>query len=173
MRSTVSLAVLVATLVAGQDLATVTNPDPDSAVSTSAPALTVPPPPPRQDFPFLSPMIDFQPAGLWVTSNLAASTNFTEGNAGPSNVTVAAPGSGITFNARTTSGAQPLRVLVNGTDSTQLNASLFGENVATNITNVSAEVSGLTYGYYVFTLASDGGDVTYNTAIPITDGARW
>ncbi|EJT47438.1 hypothetical protein A1Q1_03693 [Trichosporon asahii var. asahii CBS 2479] len=130
---------------------------------------------PRQTFSFLSPTVDFQPAGLWKTSNLDA---FTE--SGPANASVSVAGSGIFFRGR--GNPEEWTVYVNGTAGDQLKSTSWGWDAIVNIrkedadhpafVKTTASVSGLEYGYYVFTLGSSG-NLTFNTAEPNNAGERY
>lgn len=103
----------------------------------------------QQHYTFLSPALDF--SGDWETNNLNA---FTRGG----NVSVAVAGSGITFTAK----SDAMTILVNGSQPA----------IPTNITNEYAEISHLPYGWYEFTLVSEG-NCTLSSARAITDGERW
>lgn len=119
------------------------------------------PPPPAQRWSFLSPSVDFTPAGEWETSNLAAYSP------GPANVSISAQGTGFNFSARHNDISQ-LKLYVNGTD-----AESFGGKVnlaGTERNGVVAEVTGLEHGWWDFTLAS-AGNLTFNSARAV-GGAR-
>lgn len=130
---------------------------------------------PKQTFHFLTPTVDFQPAGLWKTSNLDA---FTE--TGPANASVTVAGSGIVFTGR--GNPDEWVVYVNGTAGDQLKSTSWGKNAIVNIRELSADhpafvrttatISGLEYGYYVFTLGSSG-NLTFSGADANTSGARY
>lgn len=103
----------------------------------------------QQHFTFLSPTLDF--AGDWETNNLNA---FAQGG----NVSVAVAGSGITFTAK----SDAMSILVNGSQPA----------IPTNISNEYAEISHLPYGWYEFTLISEG-NCTFKSVRAISDGERW
>lgn len=130
---------------------------------------------PKQTFHFLTPTVDFQPAGLWRTSNLDA---FAEN--GPANASVTVAGSGVVFTGR--GNPDEWAVYVNGTAGDQLKSTSWGKNAIVNIRKLPADhpadvrttatVSGLEYGYYVFTLGSSG-NLTFSSAEPNTFGERY
>lgn len=131
--------------------------------------------PGKQTFEFLSPTVDFQPAGQWQTSNLDA---FAE--QGPANASITVAGSGITFTGR--GNPDEWMLYVNGTAGDQLKSTSWGKSAVVDIkkqpadhpafVKTTAAVSGLEYGYYVFTLGSSG-NLTFNSAEPNTAGERY
>lgn len=131
---------------------------PGASVS-SAPAAHIPPSayhPTR--YSFTSPNVVYYPPNDWSTDQLSSFAD-SEGN---SSVSVALAGSGATFSFSKSPG---LAFLVNGTNAEHWNAT-------TNITQYSAAVSGLAYGWWNFTLVGNG-TLTFSNAVGNTAGSPW
>lgn len=135
--------------------------DPNGPISTSAIAGTTDSLPfnwgPQGLFHFLSPALAYDPPDAWVTNMLSASTNAST----TASVSLGTLASGVTWRfART-----EVSLLVNGSDPADFNAT-------TTVTDRNATVSGLEYGWYNFTLVTNGtGSVS--GATPIVDGSKW
>ncbi|KAL1404990.1 Multiple RNA-binding domain-containing protein 1 [Vanrija albida] len=140
-----------------------------STSSSSAPAGPWTPSPYHTTrYSFLSPNVVFYPPGGWVTNQHATFAN-TTGNV---SVSVELAGSGAVF-----SGSQLGTLLVNGSSAEHWNGT-------TNITERSAEVSGLAYGWWNFTLVGSGAvssfesgaaqaTLSFTGASGVTNGSQW
>jgi len=151
----------------------------DDSVATSGPLNHTAPPwwpfdaPPagtvhNTSFSFLSPMVAFHPASadaasaVWLTDNLGA---FTNGSFDNTSVSIATEASGMAFRYTLFNETALPTILVDG--------NVTAANVTLNITNSTAEVHGLPYGFHTFALNFAQGKVGFYSAKPVTDGAPW
>lgn len=137
-----------------------------SASDSTASSAIVPPGPnnnrpfnhgPQGQFHFLSPALVYSPSDGWSTDMLTATSNVSS-NASVSLQTVA---SGVVWRFARTN----VSLLVNGSDPATFNATAV-------VTDTNATISGLEYGWYNFTLTTNGtGSV--NGVTPVVNGSQW
>lgn len=113
---------------------------------------------PVKQLSYLSPALQYVPAGAWVKADSGdAATSNSSGS-----VSVGLVGSGATFALR---GNGSLLVNGSGPDS-------FGPAVSVESTGANVTVKGLPYGWHNFTLVTEG-QASVGGVAPIENGSTW